>query len=64
MIGDKDKKPKTHPSAIDRLKQLAMPQAKSHPPHAGHYGMPQDDSAYILGCSVIDRKWIFTIDRT
>ena len=56
MIGDKDKKPKTHPSAIDRLKQLAMPQAKSHPPHAGHYGMPQDDSAYILGCSVIDRK--------
>ena len=31
MIGDKDKK--THPSAIGRLKQLAMmPQAKSHPP--------------------------------
>ena len=59
MIGDKDKKPKTHPSAIDRLKQLAMmPQAKSHPPHAGHYGMPQDQhsSAYILGSSVIDRK--------
>ena len=59
MIGDKDKKPKAHPSAIGRLKQLAMmPQAKSHPPHAGHYGMPQDEhsSAYILGSSVIDRK--------